>query len=509
MDQQPIPRAPSRTDNHGSTRTMNVTGVMPQRTQLTRNAIQCQTPPQVPFPPPVSQNRPLPSIHTSTRIEPQTQTFPSHKIESRHFHSNNTVNRQIFNTHQPLPSHNNEYRPLYGTYALPFSSTYVNLPTGPPLYHSNHNNINAQPHHNLLSPTPLPSLRYPLTSTLPTMKDPPTPFPTYIPILTGRSDWCPWSEALTTAVIDMNLFGHLAEHYNAQWGFDPSFIPTYPPAITPNSSPEELHAWTVWWIRDGQVLHLLVSRLSPSVYAQLPGADGSRPQRYTARSVYRELVRQVFSSTDFLTAAVTRDELIALWCAPSGVPDYIARWRSGLEKLASAGHPFDSADALRYFVIHLPFGTTYDIIRESVLFRLSTARTPDQLPSFESVVERVMNIDRNRSFFQPSCLRHPNPDVTPATTPTKDAPTSTSSTLAVDPAPPARPPRSQNFCTNCRQTGHTIKTCFKAGGGQESGFTDSARPPRSANFCTNCRQTGHRITTCFKAAGGQDGGFTD
>ena len=123
MDQQPNPRAPSRTGNHDSTRTMNVTAVMPQRTQLTRNAIQRQTPPHVPFPPPVSQNRPLPSIYTSTRTEPQTQTFPSHNIENR---SNNTVNRQNFNTHQPLPSHNNEYRPLYGTYALPFFSTYVN-----------------------------------------------------------------------------------------------------------------------------------------------------------------------------------------------------------------------------------------------------------------------------------------------------------------------------------------------------------------------------------------------
>ena len=132
MNQQPNPRAPSRTGNYDSTRTMNVTVVMPQRTQLTRNAIQRQTPPHFPFTPPVSQNRRLTSIRTSTRIEPQTQTFPSHNIENRHFHSNNTVNHQIFNTHQPLFSQNNEYRPLYGTYALPVPSTYVNLPTGPP-----------------------------------------------------------------------------------------------------------------------------------------------------------------------------------------------------------------------------------------------------------------------------------------------------------------------------------------------------------------------------------------
>ena len=48
-----------------------------------------------------------------------------------------------------------------------------------------------------------------------------------------------------TAVFGMNLFGHLTEDYNPQWGYDPGSIPMYPLVITPNSSPEELQAWTL------------------------------------------------------------------------------------------------------------------------------------------------------------------------------------------------------------------------------------------------------------------------
>jgi len=117
---------------------------------------------------------------------------------------------------QAFSSPNNEYHPLYNMQALPFSSTYVNMPTSPPLYHSNQNNA----------------------STLPTIKEPPTPSsPTYIPILTRRLDWCPWSKALMMVVMGMNLFGHLMEHYDPQWGYDPGSIPMYAPVIIPNSSP--------------------------------------------------------------------------------------------------------------------------------------------------------------------------------------------------------------------------------------------------------------------------------
>ena len=223
MDQQSNIRAPS----HESTHTMDLTGVMPQRIQLAQNAPQRQTPPHLPFLPSTSQSRPLPSIPTTVRIKSQNPIFSSQNIENCHFPSHNKENRpfpshnnencQFLPTNQAFYSQNNQYCPVYDTQA--FSSTYVNLPTGPPLYHSNQNNINTTQclQHNLLSPTPLPFLTYPSVPNLPTIKEPSTPSSlTFIPILTGRLDWCPWSEALMTAVFGMNLFGHLAEDYNPQ-----------------------------------------------------------------------------------------------------------------------------------------------------------------------------------------------------------------------------------------------------------------------------------------------------
>jgi hypothetical protein len=269
MDQPPIPRAPSQTGNPDGTRNMDLTTVMPPRIQPSENAFRHQTPPHLPS---FSSHRLLPSIPSTTRIELHIPIFSSNNTQHRPIHninpplpSHNNENRPVYDTNQPFSSHNQQYRPVYDTnFPYPLAPTY--------------NNVNAQ--HNFMSPTPLPSQRYLLPLPLPTLKEPSTPSsPTYIPILTGRSDWCPWSEALTTAVIGMNLFGHIAEDHDSQWGFDPGSMPTYPPIIHQNSSPEEIQAWNVWWIRDGQVLHLLVSRLSPNARSQLPGAGTSQPLR--------------------------------------------------------------------------------------------------------------------------------------------------------------------------------------------------------------------------------------
>jgi len=270
----------------------------------------------------------------------------------------------------------------------------------------------------------------------------------------------------------MNLFGHITEHYDSQWGFDPGSVPAHPPVVNQNSLPDELHTWNLWWTRDAQVLHLLVSCLSPSVRTQLPGTGSSQPQRCTAHSVYQELVR-LFSGMDFNSAAVIRDELIALHCAPSHISDYISRWRSALNCLTSAGHLFDHTDSLWHFVKHLPFGSMFDIIRESVLFSLSTAHTAEQLPPFESIVEHIMNVDLNHTYFQPPCLHHIPSNTSSATPPTKDNTTT--------PTPPStnhnsqvHPPHSTNFCTICCQTGHT-SDAHKPGGGQEGVFMDQTK----------------------------------
>ena len=136
MDQQSNVQAPS----HESMRTMELTGVMPQCIQLAKNTPQPQTPLHLPFLPSASQSHPLPSIPTTVHIESQNPIFSSQNIENCHFplHNNekcpfpshNNENHQFLPTNQAFYSQNNQYRPVYDTQA--FSSTYVNMPTGPP-----------------------------------------------------------------------------------------------------------------------------------------------------------------------------------------------------------------------------------------------------------------------------------------------------------------------------------------------------------------------------------------
>ena len=144
-------------------------------------------------------------------------------------------------------------------------------------------------------------------------------------------------------------------------------------------------------------------------------------------------------------AAVIRDKLIALHCAPSCIHNY---GRTDLNHLVSAGYLCDHIDSLRHFVKHLPYGSTFDIIWESILHALSTAQTAAQLPSFGSVIEHVTNININRNYFQPSCTCHLNLDTTTTSTTTSKDMLSTTPASTVTPAAQSHP-HFANFCTNC------------------------------------------------------------
>ena len=71
----------------------------------------------------------------------------------------------------------------------------------------------------------------------------------YIPLLTGRADWGAWSDLVSTAIMNMNLYGHIAERYTPQYGFDPRSKPTYPPIIDENASQSDIISWYDWWHR--------------------------------------------------------------------------------------------------------------------------------------------------------------------------------------------------------------------------------------------------------------------
>ena len=123
MDQEPPQQALIHTGNLDSMYTMDLMSVMPQCIQLSWNALQHQTPLQLPFPIPNSSSFPLPSIPSSAQIEPHIWTPSSHNNQ-------NNQNHYFYNAN----SHNNQNCPFYDTWELPFSTTYVNHPSDPPVH---------------------------------------------------------------------------------------------------------------------------------------------------------------------------------------------------------------------------------------------------------------------------------------------------------------------------------------------------------------------------------------
>ena len=433
------------------------------------------------------QNRPLPTIPLP---------FSLNNDQYRHFLSNNNQNRPFPTVPLPFSSHNNPNRPFIPTnasshntehrpFVVPQFPSFPDLHTGPPIYNT-HNPHYASPRY--------PPYQNP-RSALPDFKDSTLPSSTFIPLLTGRADWGAWSDTVSTAIMNMNLYGHIAEHYTPRYGFDPGSKPTYPPIIDENASQSDIISWYDWWCCDGQVSHILFSRLSASARSQLSGAGATHHTRRTARELYLELV-SLFGGTDYNTAAAIREELSNLMCAPNKVQDYVTCWRTGLNQLCSSGHPFDHADSIRFFVNHLPLGSTYDFVQQQTLYQLSTAKSPAQLPSFESVVDCVRLIELNRGSFQPSRSRTMNSthSTTTSTPNTKD--TSTPPNAASTSQPP-RPPRSSNFCTICRQTGHVADDHNKPGGVKDGGITDRGKQPAPRAYMAD-----------LDSDGGTDGGAT-
>ena len=255
----------------------------------------------------------LPSIPSSLHNNQNCPfaTLPSHNNQNCPFTMlplNNNQNHVFI----PTISHNTKHHP----FNMPHSSTYPELPTGPPLYNT------------CTNPDTNPSfLQYFSNSclTLPDFKDSSLPSSTYIPLLTGRVDWGAWSNTVSMAIMNMNLYGHIAKKYTPRYGYNPGSIPTFLPIIDENASTDDVVAWYNWWHHDGQVFHLLFSCLSATAFSQLSGAGATHHDCCMACELYMELVN-LFGGTNFNTAAAIHKELSHLLCAPAKVNEYVTCW---------------------------------------------------------------------------------------------------------------------------------------------------------------------------------------
>ena len=280
---------------------------------------------------PTQHHSPPPLLAFSTTFSPRNPflnylpSIPSSSNNDQHHHfpSNNEQNHPFSTVPFPFSLHNNSNRPfihtnasLHNTEHRPFIvlqfPTFPELPTGPPIYNT-HN-----PHYASLRYLPYQNPR----SVLPDFKDSTLPSSMYIPLLTGRADWGAWSDLVSTAIMNMNLYGHIVERYTPQYGFDPRSKPTYPPIIDENASQSDIISWYDWWCCDGQVSHILFSHLSASARSQLSGAGATHHTRWMARELYMELV-SLFGGTDYNMAAAICEELSNLMCSPAKVQDYV------------------------------------------------------------------------------------------------------------------------------------------------------------------------------------------
>ena len=269
----------------------------------------------------------------------------------------------------------------------------TNVPTAPPIYHTNQNlpypfspiiNSNQHSQNQNLSSSP---------TTLPTV--------THIPLLTGRSDWGPWFAAVGNHIGNLGLIPHVCDDPKLDDPFDPGRIPSYPPVITALSTQPELSAWDFWWRSDGIATHILTSWLSSSACSQLPVFNPlSGSQRRTAREVFGHL-RRLFGGGNYTSSSALKTQLRNLRCG-ARVLDYVTQWRAGVAQLNDSGYPFTLRESLEAFVDHLPdmdHKPTKDLVYQSL------NRSDSELPSFESILERVITTDTHIYRTRPHAVQ--------------------------------------------------------------------------------------------------------
>ena len=92
--------------------------------------------------------------------------------------------------------------------------------------------------------------------------------------MNGQADFSAWHDGIKALIRNLGGFGHVASLADPVPPDRPDMVPSFPPALTPTSSPEEHLACTRWWDLDNTIEHVLLARLGSSARMVLP-EDGS------------------------------------------------------------------------------------------------------------------------------------------------------------------------------------------------------------------------------------------
>jgi hypothetical protein len=186
-----------------------------------------------------------------------------------------------------------------------------------------------------------------------------------ISLLTAHKDWGTWHEAVLTLLDNLTISNHICDPLSPYLTIvDPDLIPSYPPVLRLDHTPNELAAWSAWWKADGIASHILTSRLSESVRGVLPPrCDPSSGAKRTAREVLHVLQKN-FGIGDWSHASTLKSRLFALKATHQNVESYVHTYCRAIAESSSSGFPIPLLDLLQHFVDNLPSSSSYNIIRD-------------------------------------------------------------------------------------------------------------------------------------------------
>ncbi|KAF8075084.1 hypothetical protein FPV67DRAFT_613762 [Lyophyllum atratum] len=342
-----------------------------------------------------------------------------------------------------------------------------------------------------LPPKPAPRSPAPLVPTH--KRDVKLPTVSHIPILSGKHDWVPWSTAVTILLENLDLMDHICDSPDPAAPFDPSLIPTYPPVVTRTSTPDEIAAWRSWWRRDGTVRHVLLTRVSTAIQNSIPGSGLMSGTKRPARKILEQL-RSLYGIGDWTSARVIKDRLRNLIPEAHRILDYITSWRNGINRLDSAGFPWELRDGLSTFLDHFP--PTHHHLVDIAVYRKLLEGPDVTLPSYATVFADLHDIEVHHQQLNPrrsQPLPAPASRFSPASKPSSqpELPQSTPS----NPPNASRPPRPADINKPTTQSApaHTLNGRPNTGvpGGRpqlKKGINttrrnDGTNDPNTSSFC--------------------------
>jgi hypothetical protein len=145
------------------------------------------------------------------------------------------------------------------------------------------------------SPSPARTILSTTSKTLPTV--------THIPILTFKTDFFAWDEAVNceSLIRANNLLGHI-QVLDPSAYVDPTrpdLAPTPPPVLTITSSARDIDSSNRWWADDNIAQHILLSGVPSWKHPSWPSSSSGLEYRYSYSFVHLQIAFTVLQHFQF------------------------------------------------------------------------------------------------------------------------------------------------------------------------------------------------------------------